>query len=234
MTSTNTIRHYWGPNQNVLNLIQQFCINNKYKRISEIGPGIIPFSLATEFIGYNEKIPNYINIDIDETKLPYADKEIDFIYCRHTMEDILNPIFAIKEMIRCCNSGYIETPSPLIEATKGVDASIEPGKEMLYCGYHHHNSIIWSNIEKSEIYILPKRNVFLDHFLYFENKEKHTQLLNEPLLWNNYFIWKDKEPKVIMYKHFYDINTYTNLVSRAINESIENTKYFIEYINKIV
>jgi len=99
---SSIITKYWAPINGIYDKLQEYCIKNNYHRIVEIGPGTIQFPLATEFIGYSETIPNYINIDIDDTKLPYVDKEIDFIYCRHTMEDILNPVFAIKEMIRCC------------------------------------------------------------------------------------------------------------------------------------
>lgn len=233
----NNVIQHWSPILEVLEKIEQYCKINKYKEICEIGPGYIPFRLATQFIGYNESIPNYIDINIDDNPLPFKDKEMDFIYCRHTMEDIFNPVFAIKEMIRCCKSGYIETPSPLIEITKGVDAN-RNGYEMKYGGYIHHNSIIWSNIEKCEIYILPKLSIVIDHFLYIDNETRNKHIEN-PYLWNNYFIWKDKEPKVILYKNFnkmddtrYEMN-YIHLLSRAVNESIENTKYFIEYMNTI-
>jgi len=236
MSSKNIItNHHWKPIRSILDKIEQFCINNEYKRIGEIGPGQIPFSLATDFIGYCESIPNYINIDIDDTLLPFKDKEMDFIYCRHTMEDILNPVFAIKEMIRCCKSGYIETPSPLIEVTKGVDGN-HNGIQNLYAGYFHHYFIIWSNIQKCEIYILPKINPIIDHFLLISNKDQYATLINDPTLWNNYFIWKDREPTVIIYKHFdklgnkNGIENYLHFISRAINESIENTNYFLNTI----
>ncbi len=98
------------------------------------------------------------------------------IYSRHTMEDIENPIFAINEMIRCCKSGYIEI-------TKGIDA-INNGKEKLYTGYRHHRNIIWSNIEKCEIYILPKYSTVIDHFIECDNVP--NELYDNAFLWNNY------------------------------------------------
>ncbi len=237
LQSKNNIVHHWGPISEVLETIEKYCKINNYKEICEIGPGYIPFRLATHCIGYNESIPNYINMDIDDNTLPFKDKEMDFIYCRHTMEDILNPVFAIKEMIRCCKSGYMETPSPLIEITKGVDGN-RNGDEMKYGGYIHHHFIIWSNIEKCEIYILPKISIIIDHLLNVD-KEVINEKIKDPYLWNNYFIWKDREPKVIIYKHFdkiinnrYEIN-YANLLMRAVNESIENTRYFREFMNTI-
>jgi hypothetical protein len=146
------------------------------------------------------------------------------------MEDLDSPLFAINEMIRCCKSGYIETPSPLIETTKGVDGNT--GFQKLYAGYIHHRYIIWSSIEKCEIYILPKYNSILDHFLKFTNRLSN-EAIDNPFLWNNYFLWKNKTPKVIVYKNNVDINSsnfiyeYCKLIERSINESIQNTFYFL-------
>jgi len=39
------------------------------------------------------------------------------------LEDIQNPNFAISEIFRVSQKGYIETPSPLIEITYGVEKS---------------------------------------------------------------------------------------------------------------
>ena len=83
---------FWTPIKNISNRVELFCNNNNYKNILEIGPGIEQFPLATTFIGYNEKIKNYIEIDIDVDKIPATDKSFDFIYSRHTMEDIQNPL----------------------------------------------------------------------------------------------------------------------------------------------
>ena len=210
------------------------CKNNNYKKILEIGPGINPFPLANISVGYNEKIRNYISIDIDEQKLPFNDQELDFIYSRHTLEDIQNPNFAMSEIIRCCKSGYIETPSHLVEITKGVDSY---DNSYLYGGYMHHRYIIWSDIEKCEIYFLPKYSCLIDNLLQVLNKD-HYKIINQlPLNWNNYFIWKDKKPKIISYKNGINFNltpmSYSKPVSEAVNTSIKNTGYFCEnYLNK--
>ena len=154
-------KYYWKPNELVNKIIENFCIGNKLKTNLEIGPGDIPFKLATHFIGKNEIISNYIEIDLDYQSIPFETNFFDFIYCRHVMEDIQNPDFALKEIFRVSKfGGFIETPSPIIEITKGVDASQISN---LYCGYIHHRYIVWSNIEKNEIYFLPKYSCILDH-----------------------------------------------------------------------
>jgi ubiquinone/menaquinone biosynthesis C-methylase UbiE len=228
---------YWGPNNLVINMIEQLCLHNKHKRILEIGPGKIPFTLATDFIGSNETIKNYIDIDIDKDKIPYDSSSFDFIFCRHVLEDIQNPDIALHEIFRVSRfGGYMETPSPLIEITKDVDAHELSHR---YCGYMHHRYIVWSNIQKNEIYFLPKYSCILDHMLDITDETKmhlYDLINNYPVYWNNYFVFGVQKPTVIMYKNGVHFNCtsqgtmaeeYIQLVTRAINESIENTNYFI-------
>ena len=234
-TSAIKNRH-WKPNSTVIKMIEKHCETNEYSKVLEIGPGIVPFKLASDFIGCNEKITNYIEIDIDNTTFPHNDDSFDFIYCRHVLEDIQNPDFALNEMFRVSKfGGYIETPSPLIEATKNVDAHPESNK---YCGYIHHRYIVWSNMQKNEIYFLPKYSCILDHFLNFEDGSKQHlyNLINDyPVYWNNYFLFDaNKKPNIVMYKNGVNfgqkgnmVEEYIHLAIRAINESIQNTDYFI-------
>jgi len=230
------IYDYWKPIKDVNNYIEKYCTKNNFEEILEIGPGYDPFKLAKYFVGCNEKIKEYIDLDIDVNKLPFEDKSLDFVYSRHTLEDIQNPDFALKEIIRVSKSGYIETPSPLIEITKGVDNN---SKTMDYSGYIHHRYIVWSDIEKCEIYFLPKYNTILDNMMYM-NIDKYYY--DNKYNWNNYFIWyNDKTPKIIMYKNGvnFGLNNnmakdYIELVVEAVNKSIQNTQYFISnYMNKI-
>jgi hypothetical protein len=227
------INFYWTPIKEITDKIEEFCKENNFKNILEIGPGINHFSLANIFIGCNEKLNDYVELDIDVNRLPFENKSIDFVYSRHTLEDIQNPDFCMSEIIRISNSGYIETPSPLIEITKGVDAC---SKSYNYAGYIHHRYIIWSNIEKCEIYFLPKYNSIIDNYFELDNDTKknvYNIINNYPIYWNNYFIWKNKTPKVIMYKNGVNfgiknhmIDDYINLLYEAINASIQNTDYF--------
>ena len=241
---TGVHRCYWTPNISVNKIIENYCLLNKFENNLEIGPGIAPFKLATEFIGSNEKISKYIDIDIDCEVFPYNDKLFDFIYCRHVMEDIQNPDFALKEIFRVTKGGgYIETPSPLIEVTKNVDGTEISSK---YCGYIHHRYIVWSSIEKNEIYFLPKYSCILDHMIENDdesNKQIYYLINNYPVYWNNYFLFtNEKKPNIIMYKNGVNFNVkggtmvidYLTLVNRAVNESIQNTNYFIENYNSFL
>jgi SAM-dependent methyltransferase len=231
--------YYWFPNTLINSIIENYCLTNKFKTNLEIGPGDAPFKFATHFIGRNENITNYTEIDIDNQNIPFETNFFEFVYCRHVMEDIQNPDFALKEIFRVSKfGGYIETPSPLIETTKDVDGT---NFSSLYCGYIHHRYIVWSSIEKNEIYFLPKYSCILDNIKndkIDENNKKIYHLINNyPVYWNNYFIFNNaKKPNIIMYKNGVNFNIkgnsmvddYLLLINRAVNESIQNTNYFIE------
>ncbi len=128
----------------------------------------------------------------------------------------------------------------MVEITKNVDASNFSDK---YCGYIHHRYIVWSSIEKNEIYFLPKYSCILDHLI--KLNPKIIGLLNNfPVYWNNYFIFNGlNKPNIIMYKNGVNFNLnndiiddYFILINKAIDESIQNTNYFIEnyksFLNK--
>lgn len=238
------INRYWKPNQSIIKIVENICLTNKYQKNLEIGPGIVPFKLATDFIGCNETIKTYVDVDIDKDQFPFENKTFDFIYCRHVLEDIQNSDFAIQEIFRLSKGGgYIETPSPLIEITKGVDANAFTNS---YCGYIHHRYIVWSSIERNEIYFLPKYSCILDHMLNINDESKYFlyHLINNyPVYWNNYFIYDAiNKPNVIMYKNGVNFNIknsgmveeYIALVSRAVNESIQNTNYFIRKYKHLI
>lgn len=231
---------YWKRIDEINNFVINFTVLYGYKNILDIGAGKNPFILANKIIDYNTKydlngnnsVQIFNGLDIDINKLPFENKSIDFVYSRYTLQEIQNPDFVMNEIFRITNSGYIETPSPLIEITKGIDNTNNMNN--YYAGYIHHRYIIWSDNEKCEIYFLPKYNSILDNIMTL-NVDKN--LYENRYYWNNYFIWKDKElnkePKVIIYKK--DINfgfdnfikEYLELIFTAVNKSIENTERFL-------
>lgn len=66
---------------------------------------------------------------------PFKNKEFDFVVCGHILEDIRDPIFVIREMIRVGKQGYIETPSRFYEQLLGLQY-----RKM--CGASHHRWIV--------------------------------------------------------------------------------------------
>lgn len=68
-----------------------------------------------------------------QKRLPFKDKEIDFVICSQALEDIRDPIRLCSEIIRIGKRGYLEVPSRLLESSMGVE-----GKN--HAGYAHHRS----------------------------------------------------------------------------------------------
>ena len=186
MISSIEQRH-WAPYEPVLSKIE--AIASEYDRIVEIGSGPRPFAKAREFVdwqvfqGMEDKTVHALDINCDP--LPFEDKSVDFIYCRHTLEDIYNPIWACKEIARVAKAGYIETPSPIAECCRGVDGGTPAPS---WRGYHHHRYVIWS--DGSALNFVPKYPII--ECLDFQEQEGHfVSLLNaSPLYWNTYFLWE--------------------------------------------
>ncbi|MBT1072724.1 methyltransferase domain-containing protein [Pelotalea chapellei] len=93
-------------------------------KVLDIGSGHLPFPFATHLadlaledgnVGragipfkYLDGKPVYeCNIE----KLPFADKEFDFVYCSHVLEHTDSPENACRELMRVAKRGYIETPT---------------------------------------------------------------------------------------------------------------------------
>ncbi|MEE3717828.1 methyltransferase domain-containing protein [Tumidithrix elongata RA019] len=157
--------------------------------VVEIGPGYSPFPPATEFIDWKDGQLSISDIrvhclDINKDRLPYEDKSVDFIYCRHVLEDIYNPLWVCEEMARVAKAGYIETPSPLAECSRGVDADSPNWR-----GYVHHRYVVW--VHDGKLTFLPKYPI-IEHFNLMEVEDEIIELLNSsPLYWNTYFFWND-------------------------------------------
>jgi hypothetical protein len=77
----------------------------------------------------------WITRDIcDREPFPFADGEIDFCVCSHTLEDIRDPIWVCSEINRVARAGYIEVPSRLEEQSYGVHGP--------WVGWTHHRWLV--------------------------------------------------------------------------------------------
>jgi len=229
---------YWHPNPMIQNMMVNYCKENSFKNILEIGPGKKPFPLATKFIGFNESVDNYDNIDIDKDAIPCEDNFFDFAYARHLLEDIQSPDKAFESIMKVSKYGYFETPSPLVELSRGIDYE---GESEFFLGFKHHRYIVCSDLENNTIFFLPKYG-FLENILNFgeDIRSKINEILNNyPIYWNTYFFWdKANPPKVIMLKNGVNLNPdtlfqeYANLIGLFLSLSIKSTNYFINNYSK--
>lgn len=215
-------QRYWAPLPEVrAKLFEK--LHTIPKKCLEVGPGKTPFPLSTHFIDLDLVHPNTVAIDIDEEKLPFSDNFFDFVYSRHTLEDIQSPNHIFQEMVRISPRGFIETPSPMAEMTPYCDTDA-PG--LNYLGYIHHRYILWSELKTNTLFCIPKYPI-LDYA-----EITPFQDLKESIYWNNYYFWDPEHPpKMEMLKNGknFDIRTeYQNLLNRAIDQSRLYTKSFFE------
>ena len=138
---------YYFPIKMVLSYL--VSENKNCKKVLEIGPGITPFPLATHFIDHVVTGENVINLDVCNMKFPFADDEFDLVYARHILEDVQNPVYVFKELLRVGKRGYVETPSIIAEVARNID-----GGSPYWKGYVHHRYMFW-NID-NRLFCIPK------------------------------------------------------------------------------
>ncbi len=183
----NTINQYqWRPWGKAERFAESLALQSG-SVILDLGPGAFPFEAATEFAGRKDSkaLDRYGDrpfheLDLDYDRLPYEDQSVDFVYCRHTLEDLDNPMHLLREIQRVAKAGWLETPSPICETTSGVDA---PGSNHKGKGYGHHRWILWSS--GSEIHVAPKIPV-LDNL---PIAERHDLLNEGAWFWNTYHVF---------------------------------------------
>jgi len=88
---------------------------------------------------------------------PFGDKEIDYVICSQTLEDVRDPIFVCSEMDRIAKRGYIEVPSRIAETALGIQSR-------RYAGYYHHRWLI--EIDDNEIVFFPKLHLIYASWRY--------------------------------------------------------------------
>jgi ubiquinone/menaquinone biosynthesis C-methylase UbiE len=207
---------YWAPNEDIHAWLAQSIEPNA--KVLEIGPGNAPFSRSTHFVrrpGDSSGQPNTIHRDITVDTLPLEDKSFDFVYCRHVIEDVYNPFLLLNEMQRVGKRGYIETPSPMAELTRGIDGCPHAN---LYRGYIHHRWIVWTS--GSELHIVEK-STQVEHLDFDGSVE-----LADPFSWNTSLLWNDAF-KVVHHQHDIDFllqSTYGKLLGTAIEKSRESIR----------
>lgn len=178
MPLTNADQKFWAPVPNVVDrLVRQIPSGAK---VLDVGPGHSPFRRADVSVDFVDApgAANQVKCDFGLEPLPFGDKSFDFVYCRHTLEDMFNPFHVLSEMSRVGKAGYIETPSPICEMTRGVD-----GGSPHYRGYHHHRFFVWN--DGGALQFLSKYPVVE----YLSDGPYETKLKGGPKYWNTYFMW---------------------------------------------
>ena len=93
----------------------------------------------------------------DREPYPFTDKQLDFVVCSHTLEDVRDPIWVCDEMKRIAKAGYIEVPSRLEEQSYGFQGP--------WAGWGHHRWLIELRDERLEF-------VFKHHVLHNRDSDR--------------------------------------------------------------
>ena len=170
----------WQPGKNDIEKVLAQAKSLGAKTILDVGGNRVFTLPGAVSAGWEGEI----KVDLNCDTLPFGDKEVDFVYSRHTIEDLAYPAHILREMNRVGKAGYIETPSIKAELTRGVDA----------CGYHrgyaHHRWYVTPSDDTLVLiakYPVTERYVGIDVGL--DCLEWWTGLRDDE--WNSQFFWQD-------------------------------------------
>lgn len=234
-------RVFWIPDRRIVNGVLDMATKIGARKIIELGADVETFPRTTTQINVAEERVlqgiETIIMDADEHVIPRPDGSYDFAYSRHTLEDLQNPAFAFRELARVATHGYIETPSPLIEMLRGVDA---PGiNEAKHRGFIHHRYFVWTEMDDNSLHFLPKFPV-VEYLIMDSNYETIGAAVasSTPFVWNNPYWWSpERPPKCVMHKPGvnFDIRfEYGTLIARAIHQSFRTAQMFARDVCNVI
>ena len=162
-----------------IKLINKTLKENSEWKILDIGCGYTANNYATVISDvqdlksfYKEK--NFIKIN--DKKLPFKDKEFDFVIASHVIEHVEDFEYFIKELERVSSKGYIELPTRL-------------GDNLVFENKKDHIWWFTYDDEKKEL-LASKKNQILDPFLTVSMSEKFEKTFRESLVME--LLWQDK------------------------------------------
>ena len=189
------------------------------KKILDVGGSVNTYPGTTHVIDLSapkdEKI-EFCNMDICSGKWPYPDKYFDFVNCAETLEDVKDPIFICKELMRVAKSGRITVPHFTTELTRGIDPW--PGADK-YVGYTHHR---WIVIFKDNILtFIPKWASV--HTVDWVEHTPGAPLQRFELKWEGTFNFEEKQ--------FFSWFKYYNYIAELVGVEDAETKWdLVHYI----
>ena len=151
-----------NPNWKILDIGCGYRAHPKANIISDV-QDFSNFYRGREFVKINEK------------KLPFKDKEFDFVIASHVIEHVQDFEFFIKELERISSKGYIELPTRL-------------GDNLVF---ENKNDHIWWFLfdDINQQLIASKKNQILEPFLNVSLSKKFEQIFRESfvieLIWEN-------------------------------------------------
>jgi len=191
-----------------LNFVNNVLSKNPNWRILDIGCGYRPNKYANVIADtkdFSQFHKDKIFIKIKDKKLPFKDKEFDFVIASHVIEHVDDFEFFIKELERISSKGYIELPSRL-------------GDNLVFENKNDH--IWWCVFDDINNQILvSKKNQLIDPFITVSTAKLLEQIFRESLVIE--LAWEEK----IEYK-------IDNQIRQENYKKITFLKLFRKYISK--
>ena len=159
--------------------IDKFLDKNPNWKILDIGCGYTAHESATVICDIQDLSSYYKNknfVKLENNKLPFKDKEFDFVIASHVLEHVNDVNTFIEELERVSSKGYIELPTILED-----NLVFENKKEHLW-----HTE--FDDIRK-EI-IISKKVQYLEPILTVSSSKKFSKIFRQSLVLELY--WEDK------------------------------------------
>ena len=192
-------------------------VNNKIKqntswKILDVGCGYRPNPYATTIADiqdfsklYKEK--NFVRLT--GKKLPFKDKEFDFVIASHVIEHVEDFEFFINELERISSRGYIELPTRL-------------GDNLVFENKHDH--IWWFKYDDdNNKLIASKKNQLIDPFITVSTAKYFEEVFRESLVME--IEWDEKINYIIdnnIRNENYKKISFLKIVKKYISKKIRN------------
>ena len=167
-----------------INLVNETLKKNKNWKILDIGCGYTANENASVIADVQDLSDFYKErnfIKINEKKLPFKDKEFDFVIASHVIEHVNDFQYFIKELERISNKGYIELPSRL-------------GDNLVYENKNDHVSwFIFDDVNNQ--LVGSKRNQLIDPFITVSTAKLLEKIFRESLVIE--LAWEEKIEYII-------------------------------------
>ena len=193
-----------------INYINKFLDNNPSFKVLDIGCGFTANKYATTIADVQDfsnfyKGKNFVKIE--NNKLPFKDKEFDFVIASHVIEHVEDFEFFIKELERISSKGYIELPTRL-------------GDNLVFENVKDH--IWWFTFDDNEkILLSSRRKQCISPFLSVSSSKKFDLMFRESmvieLLWENKIEYK--MDKIIENEKFTKI-TFLTLIKKYFSKKL--------------
>lgn len=145
---------------------------------------------------------------------------LQFNWLHQWLQKHADPVEALTKFVSTTETGFIETPSPMLELLRGVDVDAGARK----CrGYFQHRYIMWTH--ENVLHIVPKLPC-IEQMEFVDEERLWYECVNVyPIFWHNYMSYSGKAMQYMMHDVTHmSVAQYRQLLLLAVRESALNTK----------